>query len=98
MTFLIHTCNANISNSFRSIPKNIFTSFSQYTGSTPVLTVADPELIRDILVKDFDCFSLRRPVKSGQTLSNIIFRVNEKDWKRMRQILSPMFSSENLKK
>lgn len=34
--------------------------FRQFEFSKPVLTVSEPELLRDILVKDFPIFNKRR--------------------------------------
>lgn len=36
--------------------------FGYFTGPTPTLFTTDPELIRAIFVKDFECFGDKRPV------------------------------------
>ncbi|CAG2175153.1 unnamed protein product, partial [Oppiella nova] len=64
-------------------------------GRIPVLTITDPELIRLILVKDFHVFVGRHVVWTP----NIPIRTRNltqlygDDWKRVRSIVSPIFSS-----
>lgn len=40
--------------------------FGYFTGPTPTLFTTDPELIRLIFVKDFECFADKRPVGAIQ--------------------------------
>ncbi|CAG2119242.1 unnamed protein product [Medioppia subpectinata] len=64
----------------------------------PSLMVADPELIKQILVKDFYKFRNRRPVPGRRgPFKNIMFSARDDDWKRIRAIASPIFTSGKLK-
>lgn len=66
----------------------------------PHLMIRDPELIKCVLIKDFNHFPNRN---SSSAKSDIIGRmnilmVNNPDWKYIRQKLSPIFSTGRLKK
>ena len=75
--------------------------FGSYRGRTPVLVVADCDLIKDILIKDFEAFP-NRPNPFGQQTQPIIRKfistLENAEWKALRNQLSPMFSSGKLKK
>ncbi|KAF4519268.1 hypothetical protein B566_EDAN002157 [Ephemera danica] len=70
-----------------------------FEGRRPMLLLRDPDLIRIILVRDFECF-----------VDRIIFSINPKDvdesmllylkgaaWKDIRSLSSPIFSSGKIK-
>lgn len=67
-------------------------------SDNPVLVVGDPELIKTILVKDFNVFPQRRgndtthPIMK-KNLANIV----GDDWKRVRSITSPTFTSNKMR-
>lgn len=64
----------------------------------PALTINDPELLRDILVKDFNVFSSRRELDvRDPLLSKMITVMNGEDWKRVRCIVSPCFTSRRMR-
>ncbi|CAG2168055.1 unnamed protein product [Oppiella nova] len=73
--------------------------YGLYILSKPRLTVADPELIKQILVKDFDAFRNRqsRPRSNGLVLKNMS-RARDDDWKRVRTIASPAFRFSKVRK
>ena len=58
-----------------------------------------PELIKQILVKDFHVFSDRKDRKLNHKIlkRNLLISTGD-DWKRLRSILSPTFSSGKMKK
>ncbi|CAG2119941.1 unnamed protein product, partial [Medioppia subpectinata] len=65
----------------------------------PALSVADPVLIKQILVKDFYKFRNRKPALSTSPIfSKIMFSARDDDWKRIRAIASPTFTSAKLKR
>ena len=65
----------------------------------PALTVAEPELIKNILVKDFHLFTDRQKNRVlHPILSKHLVVVGGEDWKRIRAITSPTFSSGKMKK
>ncbi|GFY30145.1 cytochrome P450 3A5, partial [Trichonephila clavipes] len=66
--------------------------------STPTITVADPDLLRDIFVKDFHIFPYRRDIVSGDPLSDkSVASLSGEDWKRIRTIITPAFTSKRMR-
>ncbi|KAG8286365.1 hypothetical protein J6590_061578 [Homalodisca vitripennis] len=66
----------------------------------PVLVIRDPELVKHILIKDFNHFVDRVPFEHNpkESISHHLFFMNEEDgWKDMRHKLSPAFSSVKMK-
>ncbi|XP_054160060.1 cytochrome P450 3A11-like, partial [Oppia nitens] len=73
--------------------------FGVYTGDKPALSVADPELIKQILVKDFHLFRNRRDNGSRHPIiTKNLFAARDDHWKRVRAIASPTFSSGKMRK
>lgn len=69
-----------------------------FLGNEPMLTVAEPELVKDILVKDFHNFVDRRHLTTFHEIVNLnLFFVLGQQWKRIRTIVSPSFSNTKLK-
>jgi len=63
--------------------------------------VIDPELLKYILVKDFDHFVDRRmftPQKGGKLFTKMLFSQRGQRWKDMRSKLSPTFTSGKIKR
>ncbi|CAN7981305.1 unnamed protein product [Ixodes pacificus] len=73
--------------------------FGVYEGGKPVLFVADPELVKLVLVKDFPSlpnrkvFTLFDPI-----LDNMMSLTPVEKWRRIRPAVSPAFSSAKLRK
>lgn len=71
-----------------------------YVLNKPALLIRDPELIKKILVKDFNKFPNRYaasdPYSDGLGANSLFFVKNFK-WKQIRSKLSPVFSSGKLK-
>lgn len=71
-----------------------------YFFNSPVLTVRDPELIKQIAVKDFDHFTDHQPFidpDADPLWSNALFNLRGERWKEMRNTLSPTFTSAKIK-
>ncbi|XP_003242904.1 probable cytochrome P450 6a13 isoform X1 [Acyrthosiphon pisum] len=66
---------------------------------TPYLMIRDPEIINNILIKDFSYFTDRGIYVDFKTepLSEVLFLMNNPRWKKFRSKLSPAFSSGKLK-
>lgn len=70
--------------------------YGTYQGMTPVLMVADPQILQDVLVRDFSSFSLRHSYFHKIQKQSLI-AVNGKRWKEMRMIMSSTFTSGKMK-
>ncbi|XP_054166701.1 cytochrome P450 3A14-like [Oppia nitens] len=70
-----------------------------YNRDKPIITIAKPELIKTILVKDFHLFvdRKRRRVQHKILSKNLFFSTGD-DWKRFRTITSPTFTSGKMRK
>ena len=72
-----------------------------YIMLKPFLLIRDPELIKQVLVKDFQIFQNRyfATKKSADLISSTgLFSINNPEWKYLRMKLSPTFSSGKQKK
>lgn len=64
----------------------------------PTIYVADPEMIKTIMVKEFANFTNRFPItKASYPFSKTVVRSDDQDWKRLRSLLVPSFSTAKLK-
>ncbi|XP_054157848.1 cytochrome P450 3A8-like [Oppia nitens] len=70
-----------------------------YMGKDPMLVVADPELIKNIMVKDFHIFVNRRDLGPiDEVMDHAMTVVKDDEWKRQRSIVSPSFTTGKLRK
>ncbi|CAG9865478.1 unnamed protein product [Phyllotreta striolata] len=70
-----------------------------YLLNRPVLVLRDPELIKDVLAKDFDSFP-RRTVyynEKNDPISAHLFAIGGAEWRTLRAKLTPAFSSGKMK-
>ncbi|NXI12032.1 CP3AD protein, partial [Irena cyanogastra] len=69
-----------------------------YDGRQPTLAVTDPQIIKSVLVKDcYTTFTNRRRTDLAGVLNNAISLAEDDQWKRLRTMLSPTFTSGKLK-
>ncbi|CAG2169916.1 unnamed protein product, partial [Oppiella nova] len=70
-----------------------------FDGNAPVLTVADPALVKRILVKDFDVFSDRYQTPYPNPITGVdhLGEAHGADWRRMRAVWSAMFTGAKLR-
>ena len=68
----------------------------EYNGTTPIINIADPDLIKEVMVKHFDSFTNRQHLGVEEAHTSLI---DAKDdvWSITRRALSPTFSSGKLK-
>ncbi|XP_032675720.1 cytochrome P450 6A1-like isoform X2 [Odontomachus brunneus] len=66
-----------------------------FVRRTPVLIVKDPDLIKDILIKDFSNFAERgfTTHEKADPLSQHLVALEQKRWRPLRTKLSPVFTS-----
>ncbi|KAG8176926.1 hypothetical protein JTE90_018709 [Oedothorax gibbosus] len=74
--------------------------FGYFEGTKPVLSVGDPALVRDILVKDFTTFSTRRFLETGNEVFDKMLSAlkGDEEWKRIRAIVTPTFTTGKIKR
>lgn len=61
--------------------------------------VRDLDLVKQVMVKDFDHFVDHRPfVDTDPLFSKSLFFLNGQEWKDMRTVLSPTFTSGKIKR
>uniref|UniRef100_A0A3P8NUV6 Thromboxane-A synthase n=1 Tax=Astatotilapia calliptera TaxID=8154 RepID=A0A3P8NUV6_ASTCA len=68
-----------------------------YLGRTPVIVVADPDMLRQLLVKDFSNFPNRNVRKLYKPVSDCLLQLRNEQWKRVRSVLTPSFSAAKMK-
>lgn len=73
--------------------------YGSYQGIVPTLVVGDPDLLSDVLVKDFKAFSDRTEAQKvgNDVWKKLIMNLSGEEWRRARNILSPAFTSTKLK-
>ncbi|XP_048405320.1 thromboxane-A synthase [Stegostoma tigrinum] len=69
-----------------------------YFGRRATIVIADPEMLKQILVKDFGNFVNRMNASLvSKPLSDSLLFLQDGDWKNVRSILTPTFSSAKMK-
>nr|XP_044998606.1 cytochrome P450 3A9-like isoform X3 [Jaculus jaculus] len=69
-----------------------------YDGRQPVLAITDPDMIKTVLVKEcYSVFTNRRNFGPVGFMKKAISISEDEEWKRMRTLLSPTFTSGKLK-
>ncbi|KAK7812875.1 hypothetical protein U0070_000983 [Myodes glareolus] len=67
-------------------------------GPTPVLAITDIEMIKNVLVKDcYSVFTNRRSFGPGGIMNKAVSASKDEEWKRIRALLTPTFTSGKLK-
>ncbi|CAG2110432.1 unnamed protein product, partial [Medioppia subpectinata] len=73
--------------------------YGTYTGFRRSIVINEPDLLRDIMVKDFNVFPNHKNFHMGSSKlsQSLFFMPGDDDWKRVRSILSPVFTSGKLR-
>jgi len=83
---------------YKSFPNERYAGI--YQGMLPTLLLRDPEIIKQITVKEFDHFLNHRqfiPEESDPIWSKNLFALKDTHWRDMRSTLSPSFTSSKMK-
>uniref|UniRef100_A0A8B9GUC0 unspecific monooxygenase n=1 Tax=Astyanax mexicanus TaxID=7994 RepID=A0A8B9GUC0_ASTMX len=69
-----------------------------YDARQPVLCIMDREILKTILIKEcYSLFTNRRNFRLNGPLYDAVSIIEDDDWKRIRSVLSPSFTSGRLK-
>ncbi|CAG2173218.1 unnamed protein product, partial [Oppiella nova] len=72
--------------------------YGTFIGTQPILMVTDPELIKDMNIKDFHVFVNRNDFLFNDILNDrALTNLMGDEWKTMRSIISPTFSSGKMR-
>lgn len=72
--------------------------FGFYMGEQPFMVVSDPEMVKQCLVKEFQAFHDRPPfAMSVEPFASCLLELKGAEWKRVRSVLNPTFSSVKIK-
>uniref|UniRef100_A0A6B2E9E1 Putative cytochrome p450 9b2 n=1 Tax=Phlebotomus kandelakii TaxID=1109342 RepID=A0A6B2E9E1_9DIPT len=74
--------------------------FGSFEFRSPRVVLRDPELVKQLAVKEFDHFSTRRSVVSADdepVFGNSLLSLNGEKWKEMRSTLSPAFTGSKMR-
>ncbi|XP_050716925.1 cytochrome P450 3A41-like isoform X2 [Eriocheir sinensis] len=77
--------------------------FGMYDFFNPVLVIFDPDMIKNVMVRDFDHFTdlrdfhLKTGVERDEMVSEMLSLKNGADWKNLRAIMTPTFTSGKIK-
>ncbi|NP_001108456.1 cytochrome P450 9G3 [Bombyx mori] len=69
-------------------------------GTTPILMIKDPEIIKNITVRDFDHFVNHKeffPVEIDALFGGSLFMMKDDKWRDMRTTLSPAFTGSKMR-
>ncbi|VVC86598.1 unnamed protein product [Leptidea sinapis] len=83
---------------YRAFPNEKYVAYME--GGKPHLLIRDPDLIKQITVKDFDHFVDHKeffPVEVEPLFGNSVFMMKGERWRDMRSTLSPAFTSSKMK-
>lgn len=74
-------------------------TFVYYLGARAVIATEDMEIIKSIMVKNFDCFCNRFHVPLPHKKGKVTFlpMMCNEQWRNVRQVMTPTFSSKKLR-
>ncbi|XP_060715974.1 cytochrome P450 3A30-like [Tachysurus vachellii] len=72
--------------------------WGMYDARQPVLCIMDTEIIKSVLIKEcYSLFTNRRNFRLNGPLYDAVSIIEDEDWRRIRSVLSPSFTSGRLK-
>ncbi|XP_078461108.1 cytochrome P450 3A8-like [Lampetra planeri] len=87
---------------FQELDEECFKKYGRiwglYEGRQPVLMVADTSMLKQILVKDcLESFTNHRVFTNNGIFDDALTTIEDEQWKRVRNVLSPTFSGGKIK-
>ena len=71
--------------------------FKMAFGRRPTVVITDPDMIKQITIKEFPKFQNRYFPEVNPPINSFLFIAKDDQWKRIRTTLSPTFSAMKLK-
>ncbi|GFU06040.1 cytochrome P450 3A28 [Trichonephila clavipes] len=72
--------------------------FGSFEWSTPIYIITDPDLLRDVMVKDFHKFHYRTHIEVDDPITkHAVSLLKGEDWKRVRTVITPAFTSKRMR-
>ncbi|CAJ1057151.1 thromboxane-A synthase [Xyrichtys novacula] len=69
-----------------------------YLGRRPVIVIADPDMLRQVMVREFSSFPNRMAFRfATKPMTDCLLMLRNEHWKRVRSILTPSFSAAKMK-
>ncbi|TSK38458.1 Thromboxane-A synthase [Bagarius yarrelli] len=69
-----------------------------YLARLPMVVIADPDMLRQVMVKEFQNFPNRMIIRTAiKPMSDSLIMLRDEQWKRVRSILTPSFSAAKMK-
>ncbi|XP_055852653.1 probable cytochrome P450 9f2 [Episyrphus balteatus] len=85
----------NVINHYNQFDTSIFGLFDL---RSPAYGIRDPELLKQITIKEFDHFvNHRSAIKDGGLLDKAVNNLRDQKWKDMRSTLSPVFTGSKMR-
>lgn len=85
-------------NAFNDLIKTHGRVCGYYLGRRPVVVIADPDMLKEVLVRDFSNFTNRNSFRfATKPMSDCLLLLKNEEWKRVRSILTPSFSAAKMK-
>ncbi|CAN8008394.1 unnamed protein product, partial [Ixodes pacificus] len=73
-----------------------------FHGFRPVMIIRDPELLKQIFIRNFDSFTARQQIVELSNVLNVntvkLTRISGDKWRKLRALTSPAFKSSTLKR
>ena len=71
--------------------------YGHFDGNRANLTVADPEILKDMLIRNIASFMDRRPNFEHSVISKQLVMMSGDEWRQTRSIMSPTFTSGKMR-
>lgn len=72
--------------------------YGTYEYNEPRLVIADPEIMRQICIKDFEVFQDHNSREDNEYQRSFLFFLKGDHWKRVRAMMTPTFTSGKIKR